>query len=112
MKRLIAVLALLLILPAFLWSPAALAKDIYYTEGDDHPWGEEEGNDEPGRHRHSNSEEAEAVLCGYLPGDVILTSQIFFDDLRTFIFGPDQIKTGYPSERDTYLDHTRKASLK
>ncbi len=111
MKRLIAVLALLLVLPAFMWSQAASAAAIYY-DGDDHPWGEEEGNDEPGRHRHSNSEEQVPVLCGYIPTDIILNSQILYDDLRTFIFGPNQIKTSNPSENNSYLDRKRKASLK
>ncbi len=109
MKRAIAVLTLMLVLPLFICSQAGSA-DIEEPRivGDDHPWGGEV--EETSQYRHTNSPNLFLSPTGYLPVDIVLSSSMLYDEF----FVTSESKKGTKSylERDLYTDRTRKVSFK
>ena len=107
MKRLFTVLAMALILLAFVWGQAV---PVMADEGEDHPWEGEDNNGGTGQYRHA---QADYYASGNFIIDVLYNSQLFFENLD-LLSGQSNNSTKQFSEkkeRDTDTDRTRQASV-
>ena len=111
MKRLIAVLMLMLALPVFLCSQAGSA-DLEEPRivGDDHPWGGEEEEEQTSQYRHNSNPNLFLSTAGYLPVDLVVNTVLLYDEF----FVTSESKKGTKSylERDSYIDRTKRISFK
>jgi len=112
MKRTIAVLMLMLVLPLFLCSQAGSA-DIEEPKivGDDHPWGGEEEEEQTSQYRHNlHPNLFLSPTTGYLPVDLVVNTVLLYDEI--FVTGESKKGTKSYLERDSYIDRTKKVSFK
>jgi len=110
MKRLIAVLVLILVLPLFICSQVGSA-DIEQPkiDGDDHPWGGEEEEECP-QNRHTYHPNSFMCPTGYLPVDIVLNTSLLYDEF--FVNVESKVGTKSYLERDSYTDRAKKVSFK
>jgi hypothetical protein len=112
MKRAITALSMVLLLLAFMGSQAMAAAAEDLVGGDDHPWGDEGSNDDPGRYRHNSGEDAYVASC--LPVNIVFGRNFIYLDLLSFFGTADRVEPTYTgtNETESYFDRTRRASLK
>jgi hypothetical protein len=112
MKRAITALSMVLLLLAFMWGQAMSAASQDLLRDDDHPWGDEGSNDDPGRNRNSGTDNV--YVTGCLPVDIMFSSNLIYLDLRSIIGKAERVKPTYmgTSQTESYFDRTRRASLK
>jgi len=109
MKRAIAVLALMLVLPFFICSQVGSTDtDVPGVIGDDHPWGGEE--EETSQYRHTSNPNLFLSTAGYLPSDIVVNTVLLYDEI--FVTGESKKGTKSSLKRDLYTDHARKVSFK
>ena len=114
MKRLVTVLALLMLLFALLGGQAFTADINDLTlEGENHPWEDEEGGNGQGNCYQTNSI-SDYFATGYFPLDILVNDNLFIVEFKKLLLDSDKSNTKYSGseKRDLYIDRTRQASFK
>ena len=109
MKRLITMLALMLVLLSFAWG-AVLSAEL--DDPDDHTWGGETSG-EPGQYRHTNGG-IELATTGIFAIDLLLYEGISYKKLQSLFDGDSRFEDFHQHRDDrlVYNDRTRHISLK
>ena len=111
MKRLVTVLALLMLVFAFLGGQAFTA-DIYDPGlGDDHPWEEWEESNGQGNCNQGGAGTSYTAVCCF-PVEILTNKELFARELKRLLFSPDKSTLSGSEERDLYIDRTKQASFK
>lgn len=107
MKRVITLTVMALMSLALVWGQAA---PVLADGGDDHPWSGDANNSGVGQYRNA---EGDFYATGIFPVDLLLNSQLLFEDLEQWSKKSSQTdkKLSKDNERDTYTDRLRQASI-
>ena len=114
MKRLVTVLALLMLLFALLGGQAFTAdiNDVGIVE-ENHPWEDEEDGNGQGYCNQTGGVSDYFATC-YFPLDILMNDNLFLVELKKILWNSDKSNTTYSGskERDLYIDRTRQASFR